>query len=175
MLEEQKNNPLHGVKLETLLTELVECYGFGILAEQININCFKSNPSIKSSLKFLRKEPWARNKLEAFYLYRFKQLPPPNDTDHSLEPGERPISLDQNPGSPVEIEAGEPEFVDESTSGVAYEDKKKAKTPRSRPRGRVEAAPYRPESGEQAANSASSTGDTVDPWAKWREKNEHDS
>ena len=175
MLEEQKNNPLHGVKLEALLTELVECYGFEILAEQININCFKSNPSIKSSLKFLRKEPWARNKLEAFYLYRFKQLPRPNDTDHGLEPGERPISLDQSPGSPAEIESGEAEFIDESASGAAYDDKKKVKAPRSRPRGRVEAAPFRSEPDEQPASSASSAGDAVDPWAKWREKNEQDS
>ena len=175
MSEEQKNNPLHGVKLEALLIELVECYGFQILAEQININCFKSNPSIKSSLKFLRKEPWARNKLEAFYLYRFKQLPRPNEADHSMEPGERPISLDQSPGSPAEIGAGEPEFIDESAAGKAYQDKQKARAPRSRSKARVEAAAFSPKPGDQPVSSASSTTGSVDPWAKWREKNDPDS
>lgn len=65
---EQPNNPLHGVKLATLLEELVEHYGWEELAIKININCFKNDPSIKSSLKFLRKTPWAREKVERLYL-----------------------------------------------------------------------------------------------------------
>jgi len=60
---------LHGVTLETLLTQLVETHGWEALASQININCFSCNPSISSSLKFLRKTPWARQKVEAFYLH----------------------------------------------------------------------------------------------------------
>jgi len=64
----QKNNPLHGITLQALLTELVEHYGWDELAARININCFKKDPSIKSSLKFLRKTPWAREKVEQFYL-----------------------------------------------------------------------------------------------------------
>lgn len=66
--EEQPNNPLHGVKLAEILEYLVGLYGWKALGEEININCFKSNPSIKSSLKFLRRTPWARDKVEAFYL-----------------------------------------------------------------------------------------------------------
>ena len=66
--KEQPNNPLHGVKLVTILEELVNRYGWENLANRININCFKSNPSIKSSLKFLRRTPWARNKVEQLYL-----------------------------------------------------------------------------------------------------------
>ena len=66
--KEQPNNPLHGVKLVTILEELVNRYGWENLAIRININCFKSNPSIKSSLKFLRRTPWARNKVEQLYL-----------------------------------------------------------------------------------------------------------
>lgn len=66
--EEQPNNPLHGVKLITILEVLVEHFGWENLAMKININCFKSNPSIKSSLKFLRKTPWARDKVEQLYL-----------------------------------------------------------------------------------------------------------
>lgn len=62
------NDPLHGVTLKALLTELVEQYGWEELADRININCFSNDPSISSSLKFLRKTPWAREKVEALYL-----------------------------------------------------------------------------------------------------------
>ncbi|GLO61721.1 DNA-binding protein [Vibrio sp. MACH09] len=64
----QPNNPLHGVKLEKLLTDLVEHYGWQELSYMVNINCFKKDPSIKSSLKFLRKTEWARNKVEKIWL-----------------------------------------------------------------------------------------------------------
>jgi uncharacterized protein (DUF2132 family) len=66
-------DPLHGKTLETILNELVTNYGWEELAEQININCFKSNPSIKSSLTFLRKTDWARKKVESLYLYMLRK------------------------------------------------------------------------------------------------------
>jgi len=66
--QEQPNNPLHGVKLADMLEFLVEKYGWKELSLQININCFKSNQTIKSSLNFLRKTPWAREKVEHLYL-----------------------------------------------------------------------------------------------------------
>lgn len=62
------NNPLHGIKLEDILNYLVERFGWEELAKRININCFKSNPSVKSSLTFLRKTSWARQKVETLYL-----------------------------------------------------------------------------------------------------------
>ncbi len=65
----QKNNPLHDITLEQIMNYLVETCGWQYLAEQININCFQNNPTIKSSLTFLRKTPWARTKVENFYLY----------------------------------------------------------------------------------------------------------
>ena len=65
---EQVNNPLHGLKLADILEQLVERYGWERLGEKININCFNNDPSIKSSLKFLRKTPWARDKVEALYI-----------------------------------------------------------------------------------------------------------
>lgn len=71
--EQQPNNPLHGVKLATILEELVEKYGWEELSMKININCFKSNPSIKSSLTFLRRTPWARDKVEQLYLRSIKK------------------------------------------------------------------------------------------------------
>ena len=70
--KEQPNNPLHGVKLIDILEKLVAEYGWGNLGMKININCFNNDPSIKSSLKFLRKTPWARDKVEQLYLYRKK-------------------------------------------------------------------------------------------------------
>jgi len=64
----QPNNPLHGIKLEQIINELVEEYGWEELDRRIKINCFHSNPSVKSCLKFLRKTPWARDKVEKLYL-----------------------------------------------------------------------------------------------------------
>lgn len=67
-MPEQPNNPLHGKTLASILEELVAHYDWPALAQHININCFKSDPSISSSLKFLRRTPWARAKVEALYL-----------------------------------------------------------------------------------------------------------
>jgi uncharacterized protein (DUF2132 family) len=64
----RSNNPLHGVTLEMILTRLVERYGWEVLGQTIRIKCFTHEPSIKSSLKFLRKTPWAREKVEGMYL-----------------------------------------------------------------------------------------------------------
>jgi len=68
MSETQKNNPLHGKTLAFILDYLVEYYGWDDLSTYVNINCFKSNPSIKSSLKFLRKTEWAREQVEHLYI-----------------------------------------------------------------------------------------------------------
>lgn len=76
MSEKQPNNPLHGVTLEKILVKLEERYGWDGLAEKININCFKNDPSIKSSLKFLRKTPWARSKVETLYINTFTEKSP---------------------------------------------------------------------------------------------------
>ncbi|WP_261253779.1 VF530 family protein [Serratia proteamaculans] len=68
MTEHQSKDPMHGVTLEQLLNKLVENYGWSGLAERIRINCFSSDPSIKSSLKFLRRTPWARKQVEDLYI-----------------------------------------------------------------------------------------------------------
>lgn len=72
MADEQPNNPLHGITLKALLTGLVEEHGWEYLGERVRIQCFQNNPSIKSSLTFLRKTPWARAKVEALYLSDYK-------------------------------------------------------------------------------------------------------
>ena len=71
MTEKQINNPLHGITLQVMVDNLVDYYGWVELAKKIDINCFKSNPSINSSLKFLRKTPWARQKVEDLYISTF--------------------------------------------------------------------------------------------------------
>jgi len=69
----QHNDPLHGVKLADILEQLVEEYGWEELGMKINIRCFNYDPSIKSSLKFLRRTPWARDKVERLYLKLIKK------------------------------------------------------------------------------------------------------
>jgi len=74
MSEEQPNNPLHGLTLEALLTRLVDHYGWEGLARRVTVRCFELDPSIKSSLVFLRRTPWAREKVEQLYMRtRFRE------------------------------------------------------------------------------------------------------
>jgi len=72
MAENQVNNPLHGVTLEQVLNHLVERYGWVEMGKMIEIRCFNDDPSVQSSLKFLRKTPWARAKVEALYMRSIK-------------------------------------------------------------------------------------------------------
>jgi len=67
-MESQPNNPLHGIKLEQIINDLVAHYGWEYMGYNIKIKCFTDNPSVKSSLKFLRRMPWARTKVENMYL-----------------------------------------------------------------------------------------------------------
>mgnify|MGYP003575999445 CR=1 FL=1 len=75
MENEHKNNPLHGITLQKMLEQLVTFYGFDTLGELIKIKCFTDNPSIKSSLTFLRKTDWARAKVEDLYIRRLPKFP----------------------------------------------------------------------------------------------------
>jgi len=74
-LSAQLNNPLHGIKLEQILNDLQAHYGWEYMGYQINIRCFTQDPSVKSSLKFLRRTPWARTKVEQMYLDYLKKNP----------------------------------------------------------------------------------------------------
>lgn len=67
-MEQLHKDPLHGITLEAILIKLVDHYGWDVLGQRIKINCFNSNPGIKSSLTFLRKTPWARKKVEDLYI-----------------------------------------------------------------------------------------------------------
>jgi len=150
-----KNNPLHGLGLKQLVTELVDYYGFDILFAYLNINCFKSNPSIESSVKFLKKTDWAREKVEGFYLYKFKSLPRASAEQFELPPRDRIIPPDQVPGEPAEL---------------SLEDAERLREKRAR-----KAAEWAPDQGRRsrpdkpAANRSRAAVDpAADPWAKWR-------
>ncbi|MGK8186323.1 VF530 family DNA-binding protein [Serratia marcescens] len=79
MSQHQSKDPLHGVTLEQLLNKLVDHYGWSELSARIRINCFRSDPSIKSSLKFLRRTPWARKEVEELYIDMVSHPAPTSD------------------------------------------------------------------------------------------------
>ncbi len=162
MTENLINHPLNGVKLDELLGELVRHYGWEILAEQININCFKSYPSFASSIKFLRKTDWARERVEAFYLYRFKQYPLPDEEQHQLAPRNRVITGEPLADSPALIELGEGEFFDDPDTGPVFPSKREVQKTQS---ARSRAKP------SQTSGNIEGKSSSLDPWAKWRDKN----
>jgi len=175
-----KNNPLHGVGLKSLLTELVDHYGFEILFAYLNINCFKTNPSIASSVKFLKKTDWAREKVEAFYLYEFKNLPRASSEQFSLSPRDRIIPEDQAPGEPAELSLEDAERLREKRAKKSVEyDQGAGHRPGS---GRRSAAqrgrhadsrdnnPARKAEPESLNSPDTSTEGKIDPWAKRRNK-----
>lgn len=98
-----ENNPLHGVKLEQVLNELVDHYGWEILFAYMGLNCFKTNPSIASSLKFLKKTAWAKDKVEGFYMYQYKNLPKAGDDQFELPPRDRIVPAQFKPWPPAEL------------------------------------------------------------------------
>jgi uncharacterized protein (DUF2132 family) len=150
-----KNNPLHGVSLKQLLTEIVNHYGFEILFAYLNVNCFNNNPSIDSSVKFLKKTDWAREKVEAFYLYQFKGLPRASAEQFELSPRDRIIPPDQIPGEPAEL---------------SLEDAERLREKRAR-----KAAQHDADAGRRASpdkrgsnHSRAAVDRDADPWAKWK-------
>ena len=119
-----KNNPLHGVSLKNLLIEIVDHYGFEILYAYLNINCFKTKPSIESSVKFLKKTDWAREKVEAFYLYQYKNLPKASADQFKLSPRDRIVPEGQVAGEPAELSLEDAERLREKREKKAAEYKK---------------------------------------------------
>lgn len=139
-----KNNPLHGVGLKSLLIEMVDQYGYEILFAYLNINCFKINPSIDSSVKFLKKTDWAREKVEAFYLYEYKNLPRASSEQFLLPPRDRIIPEDQAPGNPMELSLEDAEQLREKRANKA--------------------AARKPWVGQRS-------GKSIDPWGNRKNKN----
>ena len=163
-------NPLHGVGLKTVLQELVSHYGFDILYAYLNINCFRVNPSISASEKFLKKTDWAREKVEVFYLYQYKNLPAVSSEQFKLPPRERIVPEHHKPNEPavLSIEDGE-RLQDKRAKNVASRNSNKGSGRKyNERRGAGNAGHYRPS--DDSANSKPSPA--VDPWGNFKGGNQ---
>src|SRR5574343_403866 len=149
-----QNNPLHGISLKQLLSEIVNHSGYEILYSYLNINCFKDNPSIDASIKFLKKTNWAREKVEAFYLYQFKSLPRASAAEFEKPPRDRIVPRDQQPGRPAELSLEDAQRLRE----------KRAKKAAQHEAGGGERRGYGQREAERGRTPPSAQDD---PWAKW--------
>jgi uncharacterized protein (DUF2132 family) len=137
--DQQPNNPLHGLTLEAVVTQLVDSYGFPYLAERVKINCFKSDPSIKSSLKFLRRTLWAREQVEKLFVAKFIKAQgksvgtPPKARPKPVKTDAKPVTA--QPGTKVTLSMP----VIASPSPVAAKPKPAAPKPKAKPQAKSEA------------------------------------
>ena len=176
-----RNNPLHGVSLKNILTEMVDHYGFGILYAYLNINCFKTNPSIHSSVKFLKKTDWAREKVEFFYLYEYKNLPRASADQFELSPRNRIVPEGQMPGEPAELSLEDAERLQEKrakktsirgqNAGHISGTGKNVWAQRSEGHSKNYNNDYaQKDDRESPGSSSASAKSDSDPWAKWKKK-----
>lgn len=171
-----KNNPLHGLSLKNLLVEIVDHYGFEILDAYINMNCFKTNPTIASCLKFLKKTDWAREKVEAFYLYEYKNLPKASPEQFLLPPRDRVIPEGQAPAEPRELSLVDAERLREKRAekSAAYDQSartgKKYSAQRATHSDPRDSNRSRANEHESLGSPASNTEEDADPWANARKK-----
>jgi uncharacterized protein (DUF2132 family) len=176
-----KNNPLHGLSLKNLLIEIVDHYGFEILFAYINMNCFKANPSIASCLKFLKKTDWACEKVEAFYLYEYKNLPKASPEQFLLPPRDRVIPEGQAPAEPSKLSLDDAQRLREKRAekAAAYDQGAGHQRPRSGKsygaQRTMDSAPRdnkrsRTRDHESLGSPASPAEADVDPWANSRIK-----
>lgn len=163
--EEYENNPLHGTSLEQVLTELVEHYGWDILAAYLNLNCFKNNPSVKASLKFLKKTEWAQHKVESFYLYQFKNLPRADDAMFELPPRDRIVPMHQKPKEPKELSLEDAERLRLKRAQAARERDNRGKF-KNRDNKRGSGSYNRSENKKQKSQDSGS----FDPYANFKNK-----
>lgn len=163
-----RNNPLHGLSLKAMLTEVVDYYGFEILHAYLNINCFKTNPSIDSSVKFLKKTTWAREKVEAFYLYKYKSLPKAKGKNFNLPPRERIIPDHHQPGEPADLSFADAKAMHEQrqAKAAAFERERRPSKDRAPRKAKPKSEPWSDREGV-AGNNA---GKPFDPWAKAKNK-----
>jgi uncharacterized protein (DUF2132 family) len=155
----------------------VSHYGFEILFAYLNINCFKTNPSISSSVKFLKKTDWARAKVENFYLYEFKNLPRASCDQFQLSPRERIIPDNQEVGDPAELSLEDAERLQKNRAKKATSFGRGTKS-RTNTGKRVDARRDSHSDGRENKNSrkhernssnasvSSSSKESFNPWAK---------
>lgn len=169
-----QNNPLHGLSLKNLLIEIVDHYGFELLFAYLNINCFKTKPTLESSVKFLNKTDWAREKVEVFYLYEFKNLPRASSEQFKLPPRDRVVPDHQEAGEPAELSLEDAERLraKRAKKAAGYNAGSAAGKKHSagggwHSKGRDNDNPWK-KIRESAKTSDSSEGKADDPWANWK-------
>ncbi|HDO26020.1 MAG TPA: DNA-binding protein VF530 [Nitrospirae bacterium] len=167
-----KTNPLHGVSLKNLLIEIVDHYGFEILFAYLNINCFKTRPSIDSSVNFLKKTDWAREKVEAFYMYEYKNLPRASDEQFELPPRDRIVPAGQIPGEPAELSLEDAAQLREKRARrtTSYDSGSGQKFGDEQGRGYSKKPDDVTQKKDRVSSNSSSrhAGSSVDPWANWK-------
>ena len=175
-----QNNPLNGVGLKDLLIEIVDHYGFDILFAYLKINCFKTNPSIDSSIKFLKKTVWAREKVEAFYLYEFKNMPRASSEQFLLPPRDRIVPDNDSPSEPAELSLEDAEQLSEKRAkkwaerdtGAGYRsgsNKNFGAQQNKRSNNRDENRTWKGDHTSSDSQDVTAVSNT-DPWAKWKNK-----
>ena len=163
-----KNNPLHGLSLKKMLIEIVDHYGYEILFAYLNINCFDKKASIASSVKFLKKTDWAREKVEAFYLYQYKSLPRASAEQFELSPRDRIIPDDQKPGEPAELSLEDAARLREKREKKAAEFNRSNKSARGGKRKPSGDNPYRSKSPYKKETEKKAPKAKADPWGNWK-------
>lgn len=165
MIELQQNNPLHGLGLEAMVTELVDFYDWKILYAALRLECFNTNPTMEASVKFLKKTEWARERVESFYLYRFKRMPKGSAAQFELKPRERGFADGIVPRKPQELTV---ELIAEMRAKATadYEAMKKNNTRpkfgKDKPRAQDSYAQNKRSGGKRPAPSQ----DPSNPWGK---------
>ncbi len=159
-----KNSPLHGVGLKQMLIELSDYYGFDILFAYLNINCFKTNPGIPSSVKFLKKTDWAREKVEGFYLYTFKSLPRASDEQFQLSPRDRVVPEGQKAGEPAELSLEDAERLREKRENKSAEYLSGSGDNYSAHRSGRRSSNRDKNDRKSSASSSRPVGDGLNPW-----------
>ena len=170
-----KNNPLNSVGLKKMLTELADHYGFDILFAYLNINCFRNNPSIASSVKFLKKTDWAREKVEGFYMYTFKSLPKASFQQSKLPPRDRIVPDDETTGEPAELSLADAEALREqrelkaaefdASSRSASTDRSKSNATKNNAVSKISASDGQTNENSESSRSVKRTASTADnPW-----------
>lgn len=144
MTDKKPNNPLYGLKLEVLLTEISEHYGWELLSDALQINRFQFHTGMKSTAKFLRSNQWAREKVENFYLYQYKNLPYPDDKQLSNPPRDRQIPYEQKTGQPAEITDHSIVQIDKASKLRTYVISSKEGNTKKTLKPRTEEPPYDP-------------------------------
>ena len=164
------NNPLHGVGLKTVLQELVSHYGFNILYAYLNINCFRVNPSLAGSEKFLKKTDWAREKVEVFYLYQYKNLPAVSSEQFKLPPRERIVPEHHKPSEPAKLSIEDSERLQEKRAkNVASRNSNKGSSREYNERRKTgNAGHYRSNEKPRDDSSESKPAPEKDPWGNFK-------